>query len=80
MLTRIAEVIGVVTDISRLKFAQTIQRRHTETASAHAKALENFIDTTSHEVRDGDCINTRGRLRPEFYNSAQASLPVLRRA
>lgn len=46
------EVIGVVTDISRLKFAENIQRRHTEDASAHAKALENFIDTTSHEVRD----------------------------
>ncbi|TID19431.1 hypothetical protein E2P81_ATG06601 [Venturia nashicola] len=46
------EVIGVVTDISRLKFAQHIQRRHTEDASAHAKALENFIDTTSHEMRN----------------------------
>lgn len=41
-----------MTDISRLKFAQHIQRRRTEDASAHAKALETFIDTTSHEVRD----------------------------
>ncbi|KAE9975328.1 hypothetical protein EG328_003228 [Venturia inaequalis] len=46
------EVIGVVTDISRLKYAQHIQRRHTEDASAHAKALESFIDTTSHEMRN----------------------------
>jgi hypothetical protein len=42
------EVIGVVTEISRLKFAEQIQRKHTEEASAHAKALESFIDTTSH--------------------------------
>jgi signal transduction histidine kinase len=47
-----AEVIGVVTDISRLKFAEKVQRQHTEEASAHAKALESFIDTTSHEMRN----------------------------
>jgi hypothetical protein len=45
-----AEIIGVVTNISRLEFAERVQRQHTEEASAHANGLETFINTTSHEV------------------------------
>lgn len=45
------EVLGSVTDVSRQKFGEGLQKQRTAHALESKRRLENFIDTTSHEVR-----------------------------
>lgn len=46
------EIVGSVTDISRQKWAEGIQRMRTDSALESKQHLEHFIDTTSHEMRN----------------------------
>lgn len=46
------EIVGTVTDISKQKWAEGIQRIRTDSALESKKHLEHFIDTTSHEMRN----------------------------
>ncbi|KAH6621951.1 glycosyl hydrolase family 88-domain-containing protein [Boeremia exigua] len=46
------QVVGSVTDISKQKWAEGIQRKRTDSALESKKHLEHFIDTTSHEMRN----------------------------
>ncbi|EFQ90281.1 hypothetical protein CFE70_006075 [Pyrenophora teres f. teres 0-1] len=46
------EVVGNVTDISKQKWAEGIQKIRTDSALQGKQHLEHFIDTTSHEMRN----------------------------
>jgi signal transduction histidine kinase/DNA-binding response OmpR family regulator len=46
------EIVGSVTDISKQKWAEGIQKLRTDSALESKKHLEHFIDTTSHEMRN----------------------------
>jgi signal transduction histidine kinase len=48
----IVEIVGNVTDISKQKWAEDVQKRRTDSALESKKHLEHFIDTTSHEMRN----------------------------
>ncbi|KAF1966518.1 hypothetical protein BU23DRAFT_544183 [Bimuria novae-zelandiae CBS 107.79] len=48
----VLEIVGNVTDISKQKWAETVQKRRTESALESKRHLENFLDTTSHEMRN----------------------------
>ncbi|CAO2650051.1 Nn.00g013430.m01.CDS01 [Neocucurbitaria sp. VM-36] len=49
---QICEIVGNVTDISRQKWAESIQKVRTDSALESKQHLEHFIDTTSHEMRN----------------------------
>ncbi|KAF2832545.1 putative histidine kinase HHK11p [Ophiobolus disseminans] len=46
------EIVGNVTDISKQKWAEDIQKIRTDVALESKLHLEHFIDTTSHEMRN----------------------------
>lgn len=46
------EIVGSVTDISKQKWAEGIQKLRTDSALESKQHLEHFIDTTSHEMRN----------------------------
>ncbi|KAF3007645.1 Histidine kinase [Curvularia kusanoi] len=46
------EIVGSVTDISKQKWAEGLQKKQTDDALESKKHLEHFIDTTSHEMRN----------------------------
>jgi PAS domain-containing protein len=46
------EIVGNVTDISKQKWAEGIQKIRTDVALESKQHLEHFIDTTSHEMRN----------------------------
>ncbi|MBE7180457.1 MAG: response regulator [Terriglobus roseus] len=48
----IDEIVGYVTDVSRQKFGEGLQKQRTAHALESKRRLENFIDTTSHEMRN----------------------------
>ncbi|CAI6342165.1 unnamed protein product [Periconia digitata] len=48
----IIEIVGNVTDISKLKWAEGVQKIRMNDALDSKKHLEHFIDTTSHEMRN----------------------------
>ncbi|KAF9728826.1 hsp90-like protein [Paraphaeosphaeria minitans] len=48
----VIEIVGNVSDISKQKWAEDVQRRRTDSALESKKHLEHFIDTTSHEMRN----------------------------
>jgi PAS domain-containing protein len=48
----VVEIVGNVTDISKLKWDEGIQRLRTEIALESKNHLELFIDSTSHEMRN----------------------------
>jgi hypothetical protein len=43
----IEEIVGYVTDVSHLKFAERVQEQRTEDALEAKRQLENFIDSKS---------------------------------
>jgi PAS domain S-box-containing protein len=47
----VISVTGTLTDVSRLKWAEAIQRSRVEEALESKRQQENFIDMTSHEMR-----------------------------
>ncbi|KAJ4373075.1 hypothetical protein N0V83_003366 [Neocucurbitaria cava] len=49
---QICEIVGNITDISRQKWAESIQKVRTDSALEGKQHLEHFIDTTSHEMRN----------------------------
>lgn len=46
------EILGCVTDVSRQKYGEGLQTQRTALALESKRRLENFIDTTSHEMRN----------------------------
>ncbi|KAF2101968.1 hypothetical protein NA57DRAFT_33761, partial [Rhizodiscina lignyota] len=48
----VSEVVGCVTDVSRQKFGEGMQKQRAANALESKRRLENFIDTTSHEMRN----------------------------
>lgn len=48
----VKEIVGCVTGISRQKWTEGIQKQRTHHALESKRQLENFIDTTSHEMRN----------------------------
>jgi PAS domain S-box-containing protein len=48
---RITSIMGTLTDVSQLKWAEAIQRNRVEEALESKRQQENFIDITSHEMR-----------------------------
>jgi signal transduction histidine kinase/CheY-like chemotaxis protein/PAS domain-containing protein len=46
------EIVGNVTDISKQKWAEDVQKRRSDSAVQSKTHLEHFIDTTSHEMRN----------------------------
>ncbi|KAL5118757.1 hypothetical protein ACEQ8H_003260 [Pleosporales sp. CAS-2024a] len=48
----LTEIVGNVTDISKLKWAEDVQKIRTDVALESKQHLEHFIDTTSHEMRN----------------------------
>lgn len=48
---QVASVMGTLTDVSQLKWAEAIQRSRVEEALESKRQQENFIDMTSHEMR-----------------------------
>jgi PAS domain-containing protein len=46
------EIVGNVTDISKQKWAEGVQKIRTDVALESKQHLEHFIDTTSHEMRN----------------------------
>ena len=49
---KLVEIVGSVTDISKQKWAEGIQKLRTDSALESKQHLEHFIDTTSHEMRN----------------------------
>jgi signal transduction histidine kinase len=49
---QLVEIVGSVTDISKQKWAEGIQKLRTDSALESKQHLEHFIDTTSHEMRN----------------------------
>lgn len=49
---KLCEIVGNVTDISKQKWAEGIQKIRTNSALESKQHLEHFIDTTSHEMRN----------------------------
>jgi PAS domain S-box-containing protein len=47
----VKSVTGTLTDVSRLKWAEAVQRNRVEEALESKRQQENFIDMTSHEMR-----------------------------
>lgn len=50
MNNQVLEIVGNVTDISKQKWAEDVQKRRTDSALESKQHLEHFIDTTSHEM------------------------------
>jgi len=48
----LVEIVGNVTDISKQKWAEDVQKIRTDVALESKQHLEHFIDTTSHEMRN----------------------------
>jgi signal transduction histidine kinase/CheY-like chemotaxis protein len=48
----IVEIVGNVTDISKQKWAEGLQKLKIDSALQSKRHLEHFIDTTSHEMRN----------------------------
>jgi PAS domain S-box-containing protein len=48
---RVTSIMGTLTDVSQLKWAESIQRNRVEEALESKRQQENFIDMTSHEMR-----------------------------
>ncbi|KAH5248824.1 hypothetical protein HBI70_215780 [Parastagonospora nodorum] len=48
----LVEIVGNVTDISKQKWAEDMQKIRTDVALESKQHLEHFIDTTSHEMRN----------------------------
>ncbi|EUC38034.1 hypothetical protein COCCADRAFT_83786 [Bipolaris zeicola 26-R-13] len=48
----VIELIGCCTDISQQKWSEKLQATQAERARESKRSLENFIDTTSHEMRN----------------------------
>jgi len=48
----IVEVFGVVTDISKQKWGETVQQMRADDALESKRQLENFVDSVSHEMRN----------------------------
>jgi signal transduction histidine kinase len=48
----ILEIIGCITEISQQKWGEQLQAVQATQAKESKKQLENFIDTTSHEMRN----------------------------
>ncbi|KAI5197596.1 hypothetical protein E4T39_07161 [Aureobasidium subglaciale] len=48
----VARIVTVMTDISHLKFAETVQMNRIEEAVESKKHMLSFIDMTSHEIRN----------------------------
>ena len=48
----LVEIVGSVTDISKQKWAEGLQKKRTDDALESKQHLEHFIDTTSHEMRN----------------------------
>jgi PAS domain S-box-containing protein len=49
---KMTSIIGTMTDISQLKWAEAIQKSRVEEALESKRQQENFIDMTSHEMRN----------------------------
>ena len=49
---QVKSVMGFITEISQLKFAESVQSRNAEAATLAKAQQELFIDTTSHEMRN----------------------------
>jgi PAS domain-containing protein len=50
--SNLIEIVGNVTDISKQKWAEELQKLKTDSALQSKRHLEHFIDTTSHEMRN----------------------------
>ncbi|KAF2654672.1 putative histidine kinase HHK11p, partial [Lophiostoma macrostomum CBS 122681] len=50
--SNITEIVGNVTDISKQKWAEGVQKQRSENAMESKKHLEHFMDTVSHEMRN----------------------------
>ena len=48
----VVAVAGTLSDISHLKWAESVQKRRTDEAIEAKRQQENFIDITSHEIRN----------------------------
>jgi PAS domain-containing protein len=48
----ISEILGTITDISQQKWGEKLQATQASRAHESKRQLENFIDTTSHEMRN----------------------------
>jgi PAS domain-containing protein len=48
----ITEIVGNVTDISKQKWAEGLQKQRSDSAMESKKHLEHFMDTVSHEMRN----------------------------
>ena len=48
----VIEIVGNVTDISKQKWAEDVQKHRMDSALESKKHLEHFIDVTSHEMRN----------------------------
>ncbi|KAF2128014.1 hypothetical protein P153DRAFT_319207 [Dothidotthia symphoricarpi CBS 119687] len=48
----VLEIVGCITDISRQKWGEKLQATQALNAQESKRQLENFIDTTSHEMRN----------------------------
>ncbi|UPX20646.1 uncharacterized protein EKO05_0010873 [Ascochyta rabiei] len=49
---KVLSILGTLFDISQFKWAETVQRQRTEEALEAKRQQENFVDMTSHELRN----------------------------
>ncbi|KAH4000151.1 hypothetical protein HBI81_052540 [Parastagonospora nodorum] len=70
----VVEIIGCFTDISQQKWGEKLQATQASNAQESKRQLENFIDTTSHEMRNPlsaivQCADSIISTHKEFGNS-----------
>ncbi|KAL6706669.1 hypothetical protein ACN47E_005211 [Coniothyrium glycines] len=70
----VVEIIGCCTDISQQKYGELLQATQASSAQKSKRQLENFIDTTSHEMRNPlsaivQCADSIISMHNEFSDS-----------
>jgi PAS domain-containing protein len=75
----VSEILGTITDISQQKWGEKLQATHASRAHESKRQLENFIDTTSHEMRNPlsaiiQCADSIIALHEGFEKSAEHAI------
>ncbi|KAF2854449.1 aerobic respiration control sensor protein-like protein arcB [Plenodomus tracheiphilus IPT5] len=70
----VEEIVGCITDISQQKWSEKLQATQASNSQESKQQLENFIDTTSHEMRNPlsaivQCADSIISLHKAFKNS-----------
>jgi PAS domain-containing protein len=76
---KVMSIIGTLTDVSQLKWAEAIQKNRVDEALESKRQQENFIDMTSHEMRMPETHDTRRMLLLTMFRKSTQCHGTMRR-